>query len=123
MELKEILHCSVVEADEFTRQLFKILDTVDEEGVSQVANNIYNTYNCNTCINGLQETSFCIYRSDYMIESRPEVCHSLTRMKQTEVNTIACALGTLADRFPQLHRSSSNSKLTFEVLIMLDLDM
>jgi glutathione synthase len=71
--------------DEFNQQLLKILDTVDEENVSK-------------------ETCLCIFRSDYMLESRPEKCHSMTRMKQIEVNTIACASGCISQRIPQLHK-------------------
>ncbi|XP_062522162.1 glutathione synthetase-like [Corticium candelabrum] len=77
----------VIETDEFTSQLVNILEIVERE---QLYKN--------------KTTTFGLIRSDYMRESRPEACSSLTAMKQTEVNTVAASTACVAERIPQFHR-------------------
>ncbi|XP_066592782.1 glutathione synthetase-like [Prorops nasuta] len=69
---------SVIEADDFTAQLYKIYETVSMEGFSQ-------------------DISLGLFRSDYLL-------HFGTTIKQVEFNTIASSFAGLAPIISQYHR-------------------
>lgn len=87
-----------IEADEFTRRLFKIYDTVQQEGVTQ-------------------KISLGLFRSDYMMnspstcatngtsdEKKPDLKLEDYEIKQIEINTIASSFGGIGSRLTHLHR-------------------
>lgn len=69
---------SVIEADEFTAELFKIYQTVYQEGITQ-------------------KYSLGIFRSDYMLDDSMKI-------KQVELNTIASSFGGLSSQVTKLHK-------------------
>uniref|UniRef100_A0A8D9EKN9 Glutathione synthetase n=1 Tax=Cacopsylla melanoneura TaxID=428564 RepID=A0A8D9EKN9_9HEMI len=74
--LKETLK-NACEVDDFTKNLFKIYETVQKEGVAQA-------------------TSFGLFRADYLLDS--------DHAKQVEVNTIASSFAGIAQQVPTFHR-------------------
>ncbi|PNF30929.1 Glutathione synthetase [Cryptotermes secundus] len=72
---------STVEVDEFTSRLFKIYETVHNEGTAQ------------------QMLSLGLFRSDYLAHSAAN-----NNIKQVEINTIASSFGGICTHIPSLHR-------------------
>ncbi|PNF30928.1 hypothetical protein B7P43_G03201 [Cryptotermes secundus] len=71
---------STVEVDEFTSRLFKIYETVHNEGTAQML-------------------SLGLFRSDYLAHSAAN-----NNIKQVEINTIASSFGGICTHIPSLHR-------------------
>ncbi|XP_018579703.1 glutathione synthetase isoform X2 [Anoplophora glabripennis] len=69
-----------IQVDEFTGNLFKIYETVQDEGVTQ-------------------RVALGLLRSDYMIHSE-----YANHIKQVEINTIASSFGGIATSLPRFHR-------------------
>ncbi|KAF7993853.1 hypothetical protein HCN44_011122 [Aphidius gifuensis] len=69
---------SVIEADNFTAELFKIYQTVYQEGITQ-------------------KYSLGLFRSDYMLDDS-------LKIKQVELNTIASSFGGLSSQVTKLHK-------------------
>ncbi|XP_017780714.1 PREDICTED: glutathione synthetase-like isoform X2 [Nicrophorus vespilloides] len=69
-----LTHClkDTVQADEFTGNLFKIYETVHDEGITQ-------------------RVSLGLLRSDYMVH-----CNAGNKIKQVEINTIASSFGGIS---------------------------
>ncbi|XP_049833687.1 glutathione synthetase-like isoform X2 [Schistocerca gregaria] len=72
---------STIEVDEFTGNMFKIYETVYNEGFAQ------------------QEVSLGLLRSDYMVHS-----YSDSVVKQVEINTIASSFGAISSKLTAFNR-------------------
>nr|XP_018903512.1 PREDICTED: glutathione synthetase-like [Bemisia tabaci] len=76
---------NTIEADEFTRNLFKIYETVSNEGITQ-------------------RSSLGILRSDYMLQNSEYPYTPFLCQKQVEINTIASGFGWLGPVSAHIHR-------------------
>lgn len=81
---------SIVQVDDFTRNLLKVQQTVEREGLSQ-------------------SILSCINRSDYMLDTFTQTNQSDSiRIRQVEVNAIASALSTHSCKIKDLHHFLMN---------------
>ena len=78
-------HRDVVEVDNFTRNLVRILQTVHQEGLAQTR-------------------ALGICRSDYMIDGAGTEDPSKWNMYQIEINCISSSFGALSTKIANLHR-------------------
>lgn len=84
-----------IQVDEFTGNLFKIYETVHDEGISQ-------------------QVSLGLLRSDYMVHSG-----GANHIKQVEINTIASSFGAIATKISTFNRYVLQELGHFEKLVNL----
>lgn len=88
--LEQVIGAQVAKVDEFQGELWKIWQTVKEEGLAQ-------------------DLTLGLFRSDYLLHTTPQ--DSALSIKQVEFNTISSSFGPLASKVTDLHRFLAQSRL------------